>query len=109
MTGNHNHARNADVSRLTAVPDVPDGDNSWGLPTLPEALVGRLDAQAAMFAAGMRHGLLAASVAIGLEVLDELFEAEVDELAGAKGRHDAGRPTTGTARSTARSPSGAGR
>jgi putative transposase len=91
MTGNHNHARNADVSILTAVPDVPDGGNIWGLPTLPEALVGRLDAQAAMFAARMRHGLLAASVAIGLEVLDELFETEVVELAGPKGRHDAGR------------------
>jgi hypothetical protein len=86
MTGNHNHARNADVSFLAAVPDVAAGGNSWGLPTLPEALVGRLDAQAVMFAARMRQGLLAASVAIGLEVLDELFEAEVVELAGAKGR-----------------------
>jgi putative transposase len=91
MTGNHNHARNADVSILTAVPDVPDEGNIWGLPTLPEALVGRLDAQAAMFAARMRQGLLAASVAIGLEVLDELFETEVVELSGPKGRHDAGR------------------
>jgi hypothetical protein len=84
MTGNHNHARNADVSMLTAVPDVPDGDNVWGLPTLHEALVGRLDAQAAMLAARMRQGLLAASVAIGLEVLDKLLETEVVELAGAK-------------------------
>jgi putative transposase len=91
MTGNHNHARNADVSILSAVPDVPEVGNVWGLPTLPEALTGRLDAQAAMFAARMRHGLLAASVAIGLEVLDELFETEVVDLAGAKGRHDAGR------------------
>jgi putative transposase len=91
MTGNHNHARNADVSILAAVPDGPDEGNIWGLPTLPEALTGRLDAQAAMFAARMRHGLLAASVAIGLEVLDELFETEVVELAGPKGRHDAGR------------------
>jgi putative transposase len=91
MTGNHKHARNADVSMLTAVPDVREVGNNCGLPTLPEALVGRLDAQAAMFAARMRHGLLAASVAIGLEVLDELYETEVVELAGAKGRHDAGR------------------
>ena len=44
-----------------------------------------------MFAARMRDGLLAASVAIGLEVLDELFEAEVSELAGPKGKHNAGR------------------
>jgi hypothetical protein len=48
MTGNHNHARNADRSMLTAVPDGPDEGNVWGLPTLPEALTGRLDAQAAM-------------------------------------------------------------
>jgi putative transposase len=91
MTGNHNHARNAEVSMLAAVPDVPEVGNIWGLPTLPEALVGRLDAQAAMFATRMRQGLLAASVAIGLEVLDELFETEVAGLAGPKGRHDAGR------------------
>jgi hypothetical protein len=35
--------------------------------------------------------LLSASVAIGLEVLDELFEAEVTDLAGPSGRHDTGR------------------
>jgi hypothetical protein len=85
MTGNYNHARNADVTLLTAVPDVPDGTTAGGCPRCLRALVGRLDAQAAMFAARMRHGLLAASVAIGLEVLDQLFEAEVVELAGAKG------------------------
>jgi hypothetical protein len=39
---------------------------------------------------------LAASVAIGLEVMGELVEAEVSELAGPKGKHDAGRTLTGT-------------
>jgi len=91
MTGNHTHARNADVSILTAVPDVFSEGNVWGLPTLPAALTDRLDAQSAMFAARMRQGLLAASVAIGLDVLDELLETEVTGLAGAKGKHDAGR------------------
>ena len=63
----------------------------WGLPTLPAALTDRLDAQSAMFATRMRQGLLAASVAIGLDVLDELSETEVVGLAGPKGKHDAGR------------------
>jgi putative transposase len=94
MTGNHTHARNADEPILTAVPDVPDEGNVWGLPTLPEALTDRLDEQAALFAARMRQGLLAASVAIGLEVLDELLEAEVVELAGPKGKHDPDRTHT---------------
>ena len=44
-----------------------------------------------MFAARMRQGLLAASVAIGLDVFDELLETEVTGLAGAKGKHDADR------------------
>jgi transposase-like protein len=39
----------------------------------------------------MREGLLAASVAIGLEVMGELVEAEVSELAGPKGKHDPAR------------------
>jgi len=46
-----------------------------------DELVGR-------FAEGLREGVLAASVAIGLEVLDELMRVEVTELAGPKGRHD---------------------
>jgi putative transposase len=91
VTGNHTHARNADEPILSAVPDVADEGNVWGLPALPEALTDRLDEQSAMFAARMRQGLLAASVAIGLEVLDELLEAEVTGLAGPKGKHDADR------------------
>ena len=38
-----------------------------------------------------KEGLLAFSVGIGLAVLDELFEAEVVRLAGAKGKHNADR------------------
>ena len=47
--------------------------------------------QLGLFAERMREGLLAASVAIGLEVMGELVEAEVSELAGPKGKHDPGR------------------
>jgi hypothetical protein len=38
-----------------------------------------------------REGLLALSVGVGLGVVYELMEAEVDEVVGAKGRHDPDR------------------
>ncbi len=56
-----------------------------------ERLAGNVDEQLGLFADRMREGLLAASVAIGLEVMSELQEAEVSELAGPKGEHDPGR------------------
>jgi len=56
-----------------------------------ERLAGNVDEQLGLFAERMREGLLAASVAIGLEVMSELQEAEVAELAGPKGKHDPGR------------------
>ena len=43
------------------------------------------------FAAQMRQGLLAASMAIGLEVLGELMRGECTVKAGPKGRHDSAR------------------
>lgn len=57
---------------------------------LAEAVGGHL----ATFAEHVREGLLAASTAVGLEVMAELMEAEVTDLAGPKGRHDAGRTAT---------------
>ena len=54
-------------------------------------LVERLDGHLAVFANHLREGLLAASTAVGLEVFDELMEAEVAGLVGPRGRHDAGR------------------
>jgi hypothetical protein len=56
--------------------------------SLLERLTGNVDEQLALFAERMREGLLAASVAIGLEVMRELQEAEATELAGPKGKHD---------------------
>jgi hypothetical protein len=70
----------------------------WGLPTLPEALIGRLDAQVATFASRMRQGLLAASVAIGFEVLVELVSSEVVELRAPTAATMPAVPTSAAAR-----------
>jgi hypothetical protein len=66
MTGNHNLARSADVSILAAVPDDAAGGNVWRLPTRWKRWSAGSMRRRAMFAARMRQGLLAASVAIGL-------------------------------------------
>jgi hypothetical protein len=58
---------------------------------LPEWLAGRVDEHLAVFAAHLTQGLLAASTAVGLEVMAELMDAEVVELAGPKGKHDPAR------------------
>jgi putative transposase len=58
---------------------------------LPEWLAGRVDAHLATFAAHMRQGLLAASTAVGLEVVGELMDVEVTELVGPKGKHNPAR------------------
>jgi transposase-like protein len=56
-----------------------------------ERLADRLDGHLARFAEHMREGLLAASVAVGLDVMAELMQAEVTDLAGPKGKHNPGR------------------
>src|SRR3954452_52346 len=43
------------------------------------------------FAGAAKEGLLALSVGVGLGVLHELMEAEVDEVVGPKGHHDPDR------------------
>jgi putative transposase len=58
---------------------------------LPAWLAGRVDEHLATFAAHMTQGLLAASTAVGLEVMGELMDVEVVELAGPKGKHDPAR------------------
>jgi putative transposase len=58
---------------------------------LAERLAGRLDGHLARFVEHMREGLLAASTAVGLEVMAELMAAEVTDLAGPKGKHDPAR------------------
>jgi transposase-like protein len=73
----------ADRDRLRLVPTATLG--------LAERLAGRLDGHLARFVEHMREGLLAASTAVGLEVMAELMEAEVTELAGPKGKHNPAR------------------
>jgi putative transposase len=54
------------------------------LPSLVQDALGEL-------AGAAKEGLLALSVGVGLGVLHELMEAEVDEVVGPKGKHDADR------------------
>jgi transposase-like protein len=54
------------------------------LPACVRAALGEL-------AGAAKEGLLALSVGVGLGVLHELMEAEVDEVVGPKGRHDGDR------------------
>ena len=58
---------------------------------LVERLAGKVGEQLDQFASRMREGLLAASVAIGLDVMGEFMNAEVTALAGPKGKHDPAR------------------
>lgn len=91
MAGSHTstseHHTLVDSSSLTLVSTVDRG-------LLSERLAGRVDGHLAAFAEHMREGLLAASTAVGLEVMAELMELEVTELVGPKGRHDPQRTAT---------------
>ncbi|MBI4883960.1 MAG: transposase [Actinobacteria bacterium] len=60
-------------------------------PTLGERLAEVGAGHLAVFAGQMRNGLMAASVAIGLEVLAELFQNECTLKAGPKGKHQPDR------------------
>jgi hypothetical protein len=73
---------------------------------LSERRAGKVSEQLEAFAAQMRHGLRAASVAIGLDVVGELIDAEVTEIAGRRAVMTRTEPRTGTAPRTARSPRG---
>ena len=81
----------ADRDRLRLV-----GTTTLGL---GERLAGRLDGHLARFAEHMREGLLAASTAVGLEVIAELMLAEVSDLAGPRASTiPFGRPSATAAR-----------
>ncbi|MGH9210926.1 MAG: IS256 family transposase [Acidimicrobiales bacterium] len=77
------------MSSLHLLPEI--GLIDLADPSLSERLAGKVSDQLEVFASQMRHGLLAASVAIGLGVMGELVDAEVTEIAGPKGKHDATR------------------
>ena len=80
-------------ARLTILPGVGlvDLDDPAVAGKLAERLAGKVGDQLVLFAQRMQEGLLAASVAIGLDVMAEFMEADVTEVAGPKGKHDAGR------------------
>ena len=90
-TGKHTHAEGRE-RLLRLVPELPDPTAAEDeLAGLPGPLAEKVDGYVVRFASQLRQGVMAASVAIGLEVLDELMAAEVDELAGPKGKHDPDR------------------
>ena len=74
---------------MKTVPTVrlADAADAAGLPELPEEI------QLAMtdIAGVAREGLLAMSVAAGMAVMQAMFEAEIAEACGPKGRHDPSR------------------
>jgi hypothetical protein len=76
------HTRTTGASSLRLLPGI--GRVDLADPSLPGRLAGKVSEQLELFAAEMRQGLLAASVAIGLEVMGELVAAEVAEVAGPK-------------------------
>jgi putative transposase len=90
MSGSHTPAaarhHHDDDRRLQLVSTAERG--------LPAQLVGAIDGHLATFAEHVREGLLAASTAVGLEVMAEMMQAEVTALAGPKGRHDPERTHT---------------
>jgi len=83
------HTKQSSTSSLRILPDVGVVDLSDA--ELPARLAGRVSEQLEHFAGRMREGLLAASVAIGLDVMGELMEADVTEKVGPKGKHDPDR------------------
>jgi putative transposase len=89
MTKQASHTETSPASRLRLVPEV--GLVGVADPGLAERLAGKVSEQLEAFAAQMRQGLLAASVTIGLEVMGELIDSEVTDIAGPKGRHDPNR------------------
>jgi putative transposase len=86
MKSQASHTNATTASSLRLLPEI--GLVDLAEPSLSERLAGTVSVQLEAFASKMREGLLAASVAIGLDVMGELVDAEVTDVAGPKGRHD---------------------
>jgi putative transposase len=89
MKNQASRTQNTATSSLRLLPEI--GLVDLADPSLPERLAGKVSEQLEAFAADMRQGLLAASVTIGLDVMGELVDAEVTDVAGPKGKHDPNR------------------
>lgn len=89
MRSQSSHTNASTASSLRLVPEIGLVDLTD--PCLSQRLAGKVSEQLEAFADRMREGLLAASVEIGLQVMGELIEVEVTDLAGPKGRHDPNR------------------
>jgi putative transposase len=74
---------------MKTVPTVrlADTTDAAALPDLPE----EIQLVMADIAGAAREGLMAMSVAAGMAVMAAMFEAEMTEACGPKGKHDAGR------------------
>jgi putative transposase len=74
---------------MKTVPTVRLADTADGaaLPDLPEEIALAM----ADIAGAAREGLMAMSVAAGMAVMAAMFDAEIAQVCGPKGRHDAGR------------------
>jgi putative transposase len=83
------HTKSASTSSMGLLPEF--GLVDLADPSLSERLAGKVGEQLETFVARMREGLLAASVAIGLDVMGELIDVEVTDVAGPKGKHDLNR------------------
>ena len=87
---------------MKTVPTVRLADTADAvvLPDLPEGI------RLAMtdIAGAAREGLLAMSVAAGLAVMAAMFEAEMTEACGPKGKHDRSGPRCAMAAEGGRSP-----
>ena len=89
MSKSHMEKKSAPAADLRLVPGLGLVDLAGS--GLGEVLAGRVSDELELFAARMHEGLLAAAVAVGLEVFGQLLSANVTALAGPKGRHDPGR------------------
>ena len=83
------HTKKAGAGKLRLVPGL--GLVDLGRPGLSESLAGTVEVELGQFAARMQQGLLAAAVSVGLEVFEEILEADVTRIAGVKGKHDPNR------------------
>ena len=88
--------RTVSAASVAANPQSVDG-----LPPSVQEALGEL-------AGAAKEGLLALSVGVGLGVLHELIEAEVDEVVGPKGKHNPSRAAVRHGMRTGRSRSVAG-